>query len=67
MTDSNNLKNSHKIDESQDKLEKLKAGLFFTIITSFSVLTGFGYSLVATKKKETKEYPKVILKIKLSN
>jgi hypothetical protein len=62
MTDSSNtIRNNGKegSDEKNiEKIEKLKAGLFFTVITSFSILTGFGYSLSATKKKETKDYPK---------
>jgi hypothetical protein len=52
------VNNRETIDEQNTKLEKLKAGLFFTAITSFGILAGFGFSLSATKKRETKNYPK---------
>jgi hypothetical protein len=60
------VNNKETIDEQNSKLEKLKAGLFFTVITSFGILTGFGFSLSATKKRETKNYPKELEK-KLHN
>ena len=65
MTDETS-NNNKKEEEEEQKLEKLKAGLFFAVITSFSILTGFGYSVSATKKKETKHYPKELEK-KLHN
>ena len=37
-----------------EKAEKVKAGIFFSIITVLGLASGFGYSLSSTKKKESK-------------
>lgn len=39
----------------QKKLDRLKAGLFFTVVTSLGVFSGFSLSLSATKERESKE------------
>ena len=43
-------------DLKRSKAEKLGTGLFFTLITAFGFLGGFGFSLSSTKKSETKNY-----------
>lgn len=45
---------NNQIDVKKEKGEKIKAGIFFAIVTSLGVLSGFGYSLGTVKKKETK-------------
>ena len=47
-----------KENSRQSQIEKIQAGLFLTLVTSIGVLSGFGYSVGAVKKRETKEYPK---------
>jgi hypothetical protein len=42
----------------QRKAEKIKAGLFLTIVTAFGFLSGFGLSFSSTKKRELKELSK---------
>jgi hypothetical protein len=60
--DASNLINEKKLnDEKQrnkEKADKLKAGLFFTFVTAFGFLSGFGFSLSSTKKKDTLYYNK---------
>ena len=41
-------------DIRNDKADKLKAGLFLTIVTVLGRASGFGFSLGSTKKKESK-------------
>lgn len=43
-----------QIDTKKDKADKIKAGIFFAIISSIGVLSGFGYSLGSVKKREIK-------------
>ena len=40
----------------RSKAERIGSGLFFTLITAFGFLSGFGFSLSSTKKNETKNY-----------
>ena len=44
-----------EVDLNLARADKLKAGLFFTLVTAFGFLSGFGFSLSSTKKKETKD------------
>ena len=58
-TDTEAINSENKQLEDQrksSKAERLGAGLFFTLITAFGFLSGFGYSVSATKKNETKNY-----------
>lgn len=41
-------------DSNKQKADKIKAGLFLTLVTALGVVSGFGFSLSSTKKKETK-------------
>lgn len=53
----NNNDAAAKLRESairNDKADKLKAGLFLTIVTVLGLASGFGFSLGSTKKKESK-------------
>ena len=38
---------------NSEKLDRLKAGIFFTFVTAFGLLSGFGYSVSSVKRKET--------------
>lgn len=42
-------------DWRKEKVDKLKAGVFFTFVTAFGLFSGFGLSLTSTKKRETEE------------
>jgi len=42
------------IDPNKHKAEKLKAGLFLTLVTALGLASGFGFSVSSTKKRETK-------------
>ena len=42
-----------KRDSRNDKAEKIKSGLFLTIVTALGLASGFGFSLSSTKKKES--------------
>ena len=42
----------------QIKAERIQNGLFFTFVTAFGLLSGFGLSLGATKKQDSKSYSK---------
>ena len=50
-SEANNLDNLKSL-----KAEKIFSGLFFTLVTAFGFLSGFGYSVSSTKKNETKHY-----------
>lgn len=43
-----------EIDLKKEKADKVKAGIFFAIVSSIGVLSGFGYSLGSVKKREIK-------------
>jgi hypothetical protein len=54
--------NSGTVSPTQEELrlkekqvERLQAGIFFAIATSFGILSGFGFSVGATKKREIKD------------
>jgi hypothetical protein len=51
----NNINKQEDIDRKKEKVERLKAGLFFTFVTTVGVLSGFSFSLGTTKKRETEE------------
>lgn len=61
-TTSTNKNQTTKNPESDkvklDKADKIKAGLFFTLVTTIGLLSGFGYSFSSTKKRETKNIGK---------
>jgi len=54
--------NENKKDDK--KVEKLIAGLYFTFITTIGLLSGFGISLVQSKKQDTKHFNKGLLQQK---
>lgn len=41
-----------KTDLKKQKADQIKAGLFFTLVTSFGLLSGFGLSFSSTKKEK---------------
>ena len=41
-------------DINKEKVDKLKSGLFLTFVTAVGLISGFGFSLSSTKKRETK-------------
>lgn len=43
-----------QLDPKKDKADRIKAGIFFSLISSIGVLSGFGYSLGSVKKREIK-------------
>lgn len=43
-----------EIDLKKEKADKVKAGIFFAIVSSIGILSGFGYSLGSVKKREIK-------------
>ncbi|CAF0831482.1 unnamed protein product [Brachionus calyciflorus] len=45
---------SNQIDIKKDKADKIKAGIFFAIVSSLGILSGFGLSVGTVKKRETK-------------
>lgn len=54
IVESENSKQQSR-DLKKEKIDKLKAGLFFTFVTTFGVISGFGLSLSSTKKRETED------------
>ena len=53
IAETNSLKTTKSIEDlKKEKVDKLKAGIFFTFVTSFGILSGFGLSFSATKKRE---------------
>jgi hypothetical protein len=56
--------NEDKKDDNNNKVEKLTAGLYFTFITTIGLLSGFGISLVQSKKQDTRHFNKGLLQQK---
>jgi len=58
VTENKTQTQTSKDTVKQQKAEKIKAGLFLTIVTAFGFLSGFGLSFSSTKKRELKELSK---------
>ena len=54
MSDKTAEKSIEIIDSKKEKADRVKAGIFFAIVSSLGILSGFGLSVGSVKKREIK-------------